>query len=68
MVGGLLIQWLGDDDGWRSIFFVNLPFGVIAVVAALILLPSGAEGKAASGADLSASCCWPAAWSPSWCR
>jgi EmrB/QacA subfamily drug resistance transporter len=52
VVGGLLINWLGDADGWRSIFFVNLPFGVIAVVAALILLPSGAEGKAASGVDL----------------
>jgi EmrB/QacA subfamily drug resistance transporter len=50
VVGGLLIQWLGNADGWRSIFFVNLPFGVIAVVAALILLPSGAEGKA-TGAD-----------------
>ncbi|HEV7742822.1 MAG TPA: MFS transporter [Pseudolysinimonas sp.] len=52
IVGGLLIQWLGDADGWRSIFFVNLPFGVIAVIAALMLLPSGAEGKSATGADL----------------
>jgi EmrB/QacA subfamily drug resistance transporter len=52
LVGGLLIQWLGDADGWRSIFFVNLPFGVIAVIAALLLLPSGAEGKNATGADL----------------
>jgi len=52
VVGGLLIQWLGDADGWRSIFFVNLPFGVIAVVAALILLPSGGEEKVASGVDL----------------
>jgi EmrB/QacA subfamily drug resistance transporter len=52
VVGGLLIEWLGDADGWRSIFFVNLPFGVIAVIAAILLLPSGAEGKAANGADL----------------
>jgi EmrB/QacA subfamily drug resistance transporter len=52
LIGGLLIQWLGDADGWRSIFFVNLPFGIIAVIAALLLLPSGAEGKDASGADL----------------
>jgi len=52
LVGGLLIQWLGDAEGWRSIFFVNLPFGVIAVVAALLLLPAGAEGKNATGADL----------------
>ncbi len=51
LVGGLLIQWLGDTDGWRSIFFVNLPFGVIAVVAAIILLPGGAESRATSGLD-----------------
>lgn len=52
LVGGLLIEWLGNESGWRSIFFVNLPFGVIALVAALILLPAGAEGKEATGADL----------------
>ncbi|GAA2082692.1 MFS transporter [Pseudolysinimonas kribbensis] len=52
IVGGLLIQWLGDETGWRSIFFVNLPFGVIALVAALFLLPSGAEGREARGIDL----------------
>lgn len=52
IVGGLLIQWLGDEHGWRSIFFVNLPFGVIAVVAALALLPSGAEGGDARGIDV----------------
>jgi EmrB/QacA subfamily drug resistance transporter len=51
LVGGLLIQWLGDADGWRSIFFVNLPFGVIAVIAGLILLPGGAESKATSALD-----------------
>jgi EmrB/QacA subfamily drug resistance transporter len=51
LVGGLLIQWLGDADGWRSIFFVNLPFGVIAVAAAFLLLPGGAESKATSGLD-----------------
>ena len=51
LVGGLLIQWLGDADGWRSIFFVNLPFGLIAVAAAIILLPGGAESRATSALD-----------------
>ncbi|HEY4152691.1 MAG TPA: MFS transporter [Pseudolysinimonas sp.] len=51
LVGGLLIQWLGNTDGWRSIFFVNLPFGVIAVIAAFLLLPGGAESKATSALD-----------------
>jgi EmrB/QacA subfamily drug resistance transporter len=52
VVGGLLIEAFGDAEGWRSIFFVNLPFGVIAVIAAFLLLPAGAEGTRATGADL----------------
>jgi MFS family permease len=52
LVGGLLIQWLGDAKGWRSIFFVNLPFGVLGVIAAVLLLPSGAEAKGRAGVDL----------------
>ncbi len=52
LVGGLLIEALGETDGWRSIFFVNLPFGLIAVVAALILLPRSAEKQETSGIDL----------------
>lgn len=51
IVGGLLIQWLGDADGWRSVFFVNLPLGVIAVVAALLVLPAGAAGRTGGGVD-----------------
>ncbi len=51
LVGGLLIQALGDTNGWRSIFYVNLPFGVIAVVAAVLLLPGGAEARGKSGVD-----------------
>ncbi|MGN6125583.1 MAG: MFS transporter [Humibacter sp.] len=45
LVGGLLIQAFGEAEGWRSIFFVNAPIGVITVVAALLLVPGGAEGK-----------------------
>jgi EmrB/QacA subfamily drug resistance transporter len=52
LVGGLLIQWLGESDGWRSIFFVNVPIGVIALVAAFALLPSVVAGRGAQGADV----------------
>jgi EmrB/QacA subfamily drug resistance transporter len=52
LVGGLLIQALGDENGWRSIFFVNLPFGLIAVVAAVILVPGVVAGGDARGVDL----------------
>lgn len=51
VVGGLLIQWLGDTDGWRSIFFVNLPFGVIGVIAAIVLLPNLKAGEKGGGVD-----------------
>ncbi len=33
-IGGLLTQWLG----WRSIFYVNIPVGVIGVAMALLVL------------------------------
>jgi EmrB/QacA subfamily drug resistance transporter len=48
IVGGLIIQALGDENGWRWIFAVNLPIGVLALVAAAVLLPAGGEGKRVS--------------------
>jgi EmrB/QacA subfamily drug resistance transporter len=43
LVGGLLIAAAGTDAGWRLVFDVNVPLGVLAVVAAVMLLPAGAE-------------------------
>ncbi|MEU6281551.1 MFS transporter [Streptomyces sp. NPDC047028] len=37
--GGLLIEAFGTGDGWRWVFYVNVPIGVAAFVAALRLLP-----------------------------
>jgi len=45
LVGGLLIEALGEETGWRWIFAVNLPIGLIALVAAVVILPTGGEGK-----------------------
>jgi EmrB/QacA subfamily drug resistance transporter len=39
LAGGLLIDAVGTDDGWRWVFFVNLPIGVAALAAGLRLLP-----------------------------
>lgn len=41
VVAGLLIDWnpLGSD--WRSIFFINVPLGVFALVVGLRVLPAG---------------------------
>ena len=45
IVGGLLIEAIGEETGWRWIFAINLPIGVIALVSAALLLPAGSEGK-----------------------
>ncbi|WP_423919489.1 MFS transporter [Frigoribacterium sp. 2-23] len=39
IIGGLIIQAFGDENGWRLVFFVNLPFGVVTLIAAALLLP-----------------------------
>jgi EmrB/QacA subfamily drug resistance transporter len=51
VVGGLLIQAFGESTGWRYIFFVNLPIGVVGVIAAVLILPKLGPGEKAS-ADL----------------
>jgi EmrB/QacA subfamily drug resistance transporter len=40
IVGGLLIEAFGEQSGWRYIFFVNLPIGMLGLVAAAIVLPA----------------------------
>jgi EmrB/QacA subfamily drug resistance transporter len=40
-IGGLIVQ----NMSWRWIFYVNVPIGVIAVIAALRLLPHGRSGS-----------------------
>ncbi|MFI5614351.1 DHA2 family efflux MFS transporter permease subunit [Amycolatopsis sp. NPDC051903] len=39
VLGGLLIQGFGVDEGWRYVFYVNLPIGVLAILFGLRLLP-----------------------------
>lgn len=34
LIGGALISWSPLDLGWRSIFVVNLPVGVVALIGA----------------------------------
>ncbi|ASW57649.1 MFS transporter [Plantactinospora sp. KBS50] len=40
LLGGLLIQTGGTHEGWRWIFYVNIPIGIAAIAFALRLLPS----------------------------
>jgi len=39
VLGGAIIALAGEDDGWRWIFYVNVPVGVVALVLARRLLP-----------------------------
>ena len=50
IVGGLIIEAFGTENGWRLVFWVNLPIGVVALIAAAILLPSGTGAASQAGA------------------
>ncbi|CAM03134.1 EmrB/QacA subfamily drug resistance transporter [Saccharopolyspora erythraea NRRL 2338] len=39
LLGGVILQFAGNEDGWRWVFFVNLPIGAAALVYALRVLP-----------------------------
>ncbi|HEY0719143.1 MAG TPA: DHA2 family efflux MFS transporter permease subunit, partial [Streptosporangiaceae bacterium] len=40
-VGGVLVTW----KGWRWIFFVNIPLGVVAMILAAVILPDVRSGR-----------------------
>jgi EmrB/QacA subfamily drug resistance transporter len=40
LTGGLLIGAAGAQDGWRWVFYVNIPVGVVALVLAWRFLPA----------------------------
>ncbi|MEE4540559.1 MFS transporter [Streptomyces sp. V4-01] len=43
LLGGLLIQLFGTQEGWRWVFYVNLPIGLVALPLAVRLLPGPAQ-------------------------
>ena len=45
LLGGLLIQFGGAQEGWRWIFFVNLPVGIVAMILAVRTVPHRARQK-----------------------
>jgi DHA2 family multidrug resistance protein len=44
--GPILGGWLNDTFVWHSLFFVNLPVGVLALAAAFLVLPNDQPGEA----------------------
>ena len=39
VLGGLIIALAGEEDGWRWLFLVNIPIGLVALVAVARLVP-----------------------------
>lgn len=39
VLGGVILAVFGDPDGWRWVFYVNIPIGALALVLASRLLP-----------------------------
>jgi EmrB/QacA subfamily drug resistance transporter len=53
LIGGALIGLFGTDHGWRAVFFVNVPVGLVAVPLALRLLPANSRpARRHQGLDL----------------
>jgi EmrB/QacA subfamily drug resistance transporter len=51
LAGGLLIQLFGAEHGWRAVFFVNLPIGILAFVLALLWLPARSGRRPSASLD-----------------
>src|SRR4051794_1253007 len=45
LLGGALIAAFGAEDGWRWVFFINLPIGLVAMPLAWRLLPEPDRGE-----------------------
>lgn len=52
LTGGLIIAAFGNDNGWRYVFGVNVPLGIIALVAAPFFLPARQTDSRRATADL----------------
>jgi EmrB/QacA subfamily drug resistance transporter len=46
VVGGLILALAGTHDGWRWVFYVNVPIGLVALVLAARLVPRGSSAVA----------------------
>ncbi|MFR9728247.1 MFS transporter [Saccharopolyspora sp. MS10] len=52
LLGGLIIELAGSEQGWRWVFFVNVPIGLVGLLFAAKVLPRGSSTKGAHSLDL----------------
>ena len=52
LLGGAIISTIGGDNGWRFVFFVNLPIGLVALVLAQKWIPHTPRTKGAAKQSL----------------
>jgi len=52
VVGGFIISVAGNAEGWRWVFFVNVPIVIVVAVLASRLLPSSVSAGAATRLDI----------------
>jgi EmrB/QacA subfamily drug resistance transporter len=52
VVGGLILAAFPGPDGWRWVFYVNVPIGLLALVLAARLVPSAAGGRGRAHLDI----------------
>lgn len=51
LLGGLLVESVGQQQGWRLVFLVNLPIAAVALPLAARVLPRRAAGAARQDTD-----------------
>lgn len=51
LLGGLLVNLGGPGFGWRLVFYVNVPIGLVLLPLALRLLPAGAPARTRQSLD-----------------
>lgn len=52
VIGGFILGVAGEPDGWRWVFLVNLPFGLLTLVLALLLVPRTPKRTTRADIDL----------------
>jgi EmrB/QacA subfamily drug resistance transporter len=52
VIGGFILGVAGEPNGWRWVFLVNLPFGLLTLVLALLLVPRTPKRDTRADIDL----------------